>query len=332
MKNYSKNKQFRKNSLLVVLSLSCFILCFSLWNQSAVISPVAEADNAQIPNNFEGKLSGDYSGLAEVYIKNNWTDTSDTYSWCTGSGTEEDPYVIDGLIIDAENVNVCLVIQDTEDHFIVRNSRFNGSIDNSDGGGLVLNNVTNGNITKNRIYDNYYGIWLNYTSDTWIEDNKIYDNQNDGIILQKSTNNYIFDNLIKNSTKNGISLVDSDHNNMSFNIIHINTLYGVHLGPGSDYNGLHENYLGYNVKGCYKDEGTDNIFDLNDCIGNYEEEPVYGDYEPTDLTPFIVAVVIILGVIAGLVIFAKFGFPLLKEKYLNRPSRESAEQKIEKQV
>lgn len=330
MKNYSKNKQFSKLSLVTVLTLSCFFITLFLWNQNIVVNPIIEEDANQTKEKIDIKTATDYSALAEVHIKDNWTLTASTYAWCSGSGSEADPYVIDGLVIDGGKTNICLVIQDTLENFTIKNCEFYNSLKGMDGGGLVLENVTNGNITKNKIYDNYYGIWLNDTSNMLIEDNQINRNKKDGIILQKSEKIHIFDNLIKNSTENGIFLVDSSNNNMSYNIIHINTLYGVHLDENSANNGLRENYLGYNAKGCILDEGTANIFYLNDCIGNYEEEPNYADYEPTDLTPIIIGVVIAIIIVVGLILFAKFGYPVIK-KFLEK-SGESREKELEKQV
>jgi hypothetical protein len=87
--------------------------------------------------------------------------------------------------------------------------------------------------------------------------------------------------------------------------------------------------LGYNRKGCYKDKGENNEFILNDCIGNYEEEPNYADYEPTDLTSIIFIVLIIAVLILGLIVFVKYGYPWIKEKKIAQ-AKTLQDKKLEK--
>ncbi|MFO8018305.1 MAG: right-handed parallel beta-helix repeat-containing protein [Promethearchaeia archaeon] len=378
MKNHKKNTQIFSISLLTVLVCSSFLMVFAIWSIRVPVNSEEQAAANPTNTNSTPKISGDFNASVEIYIKNNWTETEDTEDWCTGNGTDSDPFLIDGLEINGGEENVCLVIQDTVENFTVKNCTFMDSAEGNNYGGLVLNNVTKGNISDNKIYSNSHGIWLYNTSDMIIEENRIINNTESGIYMEKSesvdilgnlikncsesdgirlndtssiliednriSNNKkngiylaesqdvdIFDNIVKKNTEDGIFLSNSESNNMSYNIIHINTLYGVHLDSKSDNNGLRENYLGYNTKGCWKDEGSENIFTLNDCIGNYEEEPVYDDYEPTDLTPIIIGVGVTLAIILGLIIFAKFGFPVLKEKFLDS-SRESSEKELQKQV
>jgi hypothetical protein len=49
-----------------------------------------------------------------------WSYYVDNYDWCTGSGTEEDPYVIEGIHVTNENQTAHIWIEDVE-HFIIRN-------------------------------------------------------------------------------------------------------------------------------------------------------------------------------------------------------------------
>jgi len=51
---------------------------------------------------------------------NNW-DWAITRTWCSGSGTLNDPYVIEDLIIDGLNLSSCITIQNSDVYFIIEN-------------------------------------------------------------------------------------------------------------------------------------------------------------------------------------------------------------------
>lgn len=55
-----------------------------------------------------------------IYINGNWSETADLYDWCYGSGTEEDPWVIEGIHVTNENKTAHISIE-TVEYFIIRN-------------------------------------------------------------------------------------------------------------------------------------------------------------------------------------------------------------------
>ena len=60
--------------------------------------------------------------LNKIHINNNWSQTAQTYPWCSGSGTLIDPYIIENVIINARNSGSCILIENSvSDYFIIRN-------------------------------------------------------------------------------------------------------------------------------------------------------------------------------------------------------------------
>lgn len=55
-----------------------------------------------------------------IYIDGNWSVYVDLYDWCSGSGTEENPYVIEGIHVTNEQQTAHISIENVE-HFIIRN-------------------------------------------------------------------------------------------------------------------------------------------------------------------------------------------------------------------
>jgi len=112
-----------------------------------------------------------------------------------GSGTADDPYIIEGWEIDATGHFYGVYISNTRAYFIIRNCKIYGAVKY----GVHLVNVANGKIIGNNIASNSYGIYLEYSSNNIIEYNNIADNF-EGIHLLDSSNNVIAgNNFINNS-------------------------------------------------------------------------------------------------------------------------------------
>ncbi len=83
-----------------------------------------------IPTGKEQKssISPQASQLTElpyvIRIDNNWTETVTAYDWCTGSGTESDPYIIQGISISIADQAAQIAIENSVEHFIIRNCSF----------------------------------------------------------------------------------------------------------------------------------------------------------------------------------------------------------------
>ena len=205
-----------------------------------------------------------YTLHAQIKIDNN-SDLAAQAS--SGSGSQGDPYVIEGWEIDAGGDDACIYIGNTTDHFILRNNYLH----NSSSANLHLNNVWNGLLHSNNISEgSHRGIFLNNSHYNHILSNNVTDNQR-GIYFDYSDNNTIQDNLVYNSSSQGILFFGESHNNeivgneidqnyigiqMSIwsrgnscdNIIHHNNItnsgdYGVQMGYSSNRNIFHNNTI-----------------------------------------------------------------------------------------
>ncbi len=139
---------------------------------------------------------------------NNW-NWARTRIWCTGSGTEQDPYIIQDLTINCGGAGSGILINNSRAHFRIENCTiFNSpwiAIPNSNGA-VKLQNTTNGLIINCNLSNNLgIGIYLFNDCDyNRIENNLMIDNQYGVYILYRSDNNYIANNLINSSTFHGI--------------------------------------------------------------------------------------------------------------------------------
>ena len=166
--------------------------------------------------------------------------------WCSGSGTENDPYVIRNLKIDAWQNGSCIYIHDSIGiNFIIENSMFYNSSATASpepAGGIRLVRVSNATIINNTIYDNG-GHGIIVKSDQWdkpcrdiiIQKNLIENNNLSGIYINGS---YCYDNIINNNTiilngENGVCISDWAYSNIiSNNFLDENDDTGIFIEEG----------------------------------------------------------------------------------------------------
>ncbi|MFX1558633.1 MAG: hypothetical protein ACFFC9_15380, partial [Promethearchaeota archaeon] len=90
----------------------------------------------------------------KIHINNNWSITESTYTWCTGSGTYSEPYIIKDLIIDGGGSGHCILIENSNVYFKIENcTTFNAG----DYHGITLLNVNNSLLFKNNCSYNNRG-------------------------------------------------------------------------------------------------------------------------------------------------------------------------------
>jgi len=187
-----------------------------------------------------------------------------------GSGTADDPYIIEGWEIDASGYDYGILIENTTAYFIIRNCKIYGS----NLAGIVLANVTNGKIISNNIANNGVGIILGYSINSVIEYNNITGNII-GIYLLYSIINVIAGN-------NFINNLWQVYSNYSINIWDLG--YPTGGNYWSDHNCI-DQYSGPNQD----QPGSDGICDAPYQI--YDEG--YGSYQydhyplakPVNITP-----------------------------------------------
>jgi len=217
-----------------------------IWNQQA---PIAIDD-------FPGSL-------------NNWTWAA-SQAWCSGSGTELDPYVIEDMNIDAKNADNCISILNSRAFFTIRNCILykSGATD----AGIYLLNVTNGNIANNQLDYNYVGLYLDDCNFNTISGNNVSHNGNNGIHLSYSHNNTIIQNNANHNDDEGIYIYFSDNNTIQENTAYNNSYNGIRINwSGNNY--VIENNVTQNT-GTGNDGNGIRLYDAvnNTIINNYVTE------------------------------------------------------------
>ena len=215
------------------------------------------------------------NGTATGVGAHNWT-WAENQPWCSGSGTEIQPYIIENIIRDGLAITNCIEIINSNVYFIIRNCIFY----NSDpyGAGIKLENVTNGTLIENNCSFNYRGIFLGNDCDfNNITGNLVTNNDNTGIFFDIDCDfNNVLGNNINNNTINGLFLEDQcDNNTLSQNTASYNGNTGIYLSgggpvPGSSYNNTfleniaENNDYGIQLEGyCYFNAISGNIIKNN---------------------------------------------------------------------
>jgi len=286
-----------RNKILVVL-ISIFSISTIILNHSINMEliEIRDIDNLENP-----KISG-YWTLNFIHIDGNWSDTADTYIWCNGNGSWNNPYIIENVTIDASGspTGTGIFINNSKnDFFIIRNCTvFNAQTGLFDAG-IKLENTCNGTLINCDISNNdRYGIHLyNYCMNNTISMNIIENNaegikfnincsknvisentiiSNHGIYLTgNSSNNYISKNII-NEWLWGIQIDLSNDNQIIENIISYHSSFGILIN--GDRNNISLNYLYKNKNRAIEINYDDNIIE-NNIIINDES---YKDYKIED--------------------------------------------------
>ncbi|TFF89390.1 MAG: hypothetical protein EU548_07555, partial [Promethearchaeota archaeon] len=150
-----------------------------------------------------------------------WETTEKLNLWCSGSGTFSDPYLLEGLDINASDSESCIFIENSNAYFIIQNCQVYNSGTKADDAGIKLENTTNGLIT----YVNFSShkrngiLLINHCENNTISRN-IGGESHRGIKLEMyCCNNTIKDNLAEVILSGGISLETvCDNNNISGNV------------------------------------------------------------------------------------------------------------------
>jgi parallel beta-helix repeat protein len=171
----------------------------------------------------------------------NWT-WAESQPWCSGLGTESQPYIIENIARDGFAMTNSIEIINSNVHFTIKNCSFYNSGSNE--AGIKLENVSNGTLIENDCSINYRGINLGSNCDSNnITGNVATNNDNTGIFLDLDCDfNILVGNSVNNNTNDGIFLEDlCDNNTISHNIALYNGGTGIYLsggghGPESSYN------------------------------------------------------------------------------------------------
>ena len=178
---------------------------------------------------------------------------------CSGSGTSDDPYVIQNWVIDAGHHDYGILIRGTTRAFVIRNVEISGAARSA----VFFSYVKNGNIEGSLLNGNWTGITLSFSSLNRIAENTLASN-GDGLRLYFSTHNQILDNSFR-AHETAIWFDASSKNVVLRNLIRDGHA-GAYLTLGSQENVLAENAFVGNVRHAYTD--ATNRWDA-DGRGNY---------------------------------------------------------------
>lgn len=280
--NIFKHRNF---VLILFLGLS-FVLLISLVENNS--------DSLDLENN---QIRLDYLSTAGISydIEINDLDPSKdwvwavTQSWCSGSGIQNDPYIIENQIFRYQSGSGNgLLIQYSNQYFIIRNCTFTNSTYGSSfpyNGGLKLNDVNNGIIENNEfVSNNGRGIVL-YNSDyNRIAHNVIRNNYHGIAIASRCDHNIISNNLIENNTQHGLRFettlaYENNYNNITSNKIFTNNGHGIYLAGRNDYNHIIDNdIINSNSLGIGIMSMSDNNTSYNNfLVGNNNNGADYGE-------------------------------------------------------
>jgi len=131
----------------------------------------------------------------------------------SGSGAENDPYIIENWAINASGAHG-ITIQNTTAYFIIRNCL----VENGGGtyDGIYFDNAINGIVDNNTCKNNFYGIYLDSSSNNNLTGNTC-ENNDTGIFLVSSSYDNLTNNTCSNNSNGGIWIETSDNNHIYHN-------------------------------------------------------------------------------------------------------------------
>ncbi len=226
-------------------------------------------------------ISGSYS---ESYIHItglNWSQTRDSYDWCSGSGSFEDPYIIENVSINANNQKSGIFIENSSVYSIIRNNFITNSasgINPTYYGGIEIKNSLNIIIEKNNFsYNNGFGIYIQQSSNIIVSKNDIEFNNYSGIYIINSKNNTINSNRV-NDNFYGLLLKDNNETIIQNNTFNRN-FDGIYLNgqeKGCNNNLIEGNYIKKNnFHGIYVTGYSYNNSIINNIIINNSLNGIY---------------------------------------------------------
>ena len=197
----TNSKKFQVKRLLKMMG---FLLVLILINLSFLPT------NYDNDNDFSDEIDKNLK-LSEIsdkiHIDNNWTNAK-AAGICTGSGTYADPYVIEDLIIDAEESGSCILVENSNKYFKIENCTVQYSeflnLENYSEiifyAGIKLTNTTNGMLISNNCsFNRYCGIFLEESNNNTIKENLAHQEGSNMLIIHNSNNNKIFNNTLINN-------------------------------------------------------------------------------------------------------------------------------------
>ncbi|MHA1375597.1 MAG: Loki-CTERM sorting domain-containing protein [Promethearchaeota archaeon] len=161
-------------------------------------------------------LTGNPILIDDTDPSKNWSYTASNYDWCSGSGTWTNPYVIENVTINGQNVGSCIEIRNSNAYFVVNNCTLYSS--GTTNYGIYLNYTNNGKIINNNCSVYYFGMFLDRSNNITVLGNDISNNQY-GIAVSFSNNTIISENSVNNNLIADIAFQWSRNATLTKNIL-----------------------------------------------------------------------------------------------------------------
>ena len=187
----------------------------------------------------------------------------------SGSGTEGDPYIIEGWEIDGTITGYGIKIDSTTKYCTIQNCELYGGT----GAGIYLDDATNITINVCELYDNDIGIYLEQTHDNLITNCTSYENEITGVIIDNCNNITLTNNDYYNEYTNGIYMESSEDCLIYNNSINECGSNGIYINSGSSQITISNNYItNSSTNGIYIDASNnitiiENMITENENIG-----------------------------------------------------------------
>lgn len=181
-----------------------------------------------------------------------------------GSGTTDDPYVIEGWDIDA-SAATGIMIQGTTMHFVIKGCYVHDG--GSNWNGIYLNTCQNGDLEGNTCTGNWVGIAIAFSGLSTLTDNTCSGNF-EGIYLIGSSGMTLTNNTCNGSNSEGLYLYQSNNNILAHNNCSSNIGYGIYLQELSGNNLLVNNNCSDNYHGIVLISSGSNSLSNNNCSHN----------------------------------------------------------------
>jgi parallel beta-helix repeat protein len=198
-----------------------------------------------------------------IYINGNTGFTKPDPVNGGGSGTKNDPYIIENWDINASSANG-IEIRNTTAYFTIRNCYLHLGL-GMGFFGIYFDNVINGSVDNDILENNTFGIDLHYSRNNLLSNNIL---NYGGIVLSSSDNNLLFNNIVENNSVDDIYLDSSNNNVLSNNMVK-NSDRGIDLELSS-FNLLSNNIVKNNTNEGIFQYAAFNVLSNNIIENNHE--------------------------------------------------------------
>jgi parallel beta-helix repeat protein len=221
----------KKNAAHNALVCVCVVSVLFALTQGTLTTIVG----AQVLASTSERIPGEArSTHAPIHINGN-TDfaTQATSEGWAGDGSAGSPYVISGYEISAGGGSYCILIENTDVYFIIKNCNLTNATGSSTTGAVHFNQVSNGTIMQCNITANNIGVYAYRSWYNNISDNNISSNSGNGLYLWNASCCIVSNNTINPNVNYGIYVRDSINLNINNNTISKGT-YGIELSHVND--------------------------------------------------------------------------------------------------